>query len=198
MKYYTDCLMDKDYSEIVREEKEKMDTKVIKAKKEKKTKIEKKTKKEKKSKKAKKRRRHDSISESDSPEKRQRHDSEHDSDSDSVDSDTAEFEKQEIGGIDDREDRKGIDETSRNEYDAEVVTVAANKSKLTFFQELLLKEGKAQPIGTFHSTGKKQKTEAEQASNSGDWLCHKCQFKNQKYSQQCGKCKAMKKMTEYR
>jgi len=72
----------------------------------------------------------------------------------------------------------------------------ANVSKSSFFESLMQSESRKMPIGTVHSLGKKLKDESK--IDSGDWLCDKCSFKNQKYSNQCGKCKAMKRMTTYR
>lgn len=78
--------------------------------------------------------------------------------------------------------------------------VATSVSKQAFFAQLLAKEGSkgSKSVGTVHALGKREQESTQQAANSGDWECYKCGTSNFRQSVQCHKCKAMKRLTEWR
>jgi hypothetical protein len=73
----------------------------------------------------------------------------------------------------------------------------SSKAKADFFAQLLARENAKPPVGTCHAVGKKN-AEGESTENSRDWNCHKCLTSNYRHSHQCQKCKAMKRMSEWR
>jgi hypothetical protein len=71
------------------------------------------------------------------------------------------------------------------------------KSKSDFFEKLLAQEKSKPPVGTFHAVGKKT-SDMQSAEASKDWTCPKCSTSNYRHSHQCQKCKAIKRLTEWR
>ena len=67
-------------------------------------------------------------------------------------------------------------------------------SKVDFFASLAALESQKPAVGTIHTVGKKPEAEKK----TGSWDCPKCSTSNLLNSHQCHKCKAMKRMTEYR
>lgn len=67
-------------------------------------------------------------------------------------------------------------------------------SKVDFFASLAALESQKPAVGTIHTVGKKPEAEKK----TGSWDCPKCSTTNLLNSHQCHKCKAMKRMTEYR
>mmetsp|Transcript_6322 Transcript_6322/g.9547 ORF Transcript_6322/g.9547 Transcript_6322/m.9547 type:complete len:150 (-) Transcript_6322:44-493(-) len=87
------------------------------------------------------------------------------------------------------------EENTHIDTDNTVTQKPAVKSKADFFASLLAREKAKPPIGTFHAVGKKADTEAEA---SKDWTCPKCMTSNYRHSHQCQKCKAIKRLSEWR
>lgn len=79
-----------------------------------------------------------------------------------------------------------------------VVAPAASipASKIDFFSQLIKEESKKGQIGTAHAVGK-DKNQLP-TSSSQDWICPKCSTSNFKNSNQCQKCRALKRMSTYR
>lgn len=69
--------------------------------------------------------------------------------------------------------------------------------KKDFFAKLL-KEESRKMVGSVHAIGKKDSGSGVVAAASGDWECVKCSATNMKHAMQCHKCRALKKMTEWR
>lgn len=67
-------------------------------------------------------------------------------------------------------------------------------SKIDFFANLASSEGQKPAVGTVHNTAKK----VDKTKKDSDWTCPKCSTSNQNNSHQCHKCRAIKRMTEYR
>ena len=67
-------------------------------------------------------------------------------------------------------------------------------SHIDFFASLTAVENKKPAVGTVHTVGKKPEAEKK----TGSWNCPKCSTSNMNNSHQCHKCKAIKRMTEYR
>lgn len=85
------------------------------------------------------------------------------------------------------------------------VAVAASSTtgvnKHAFFKNLLAVEANKPAIGTLHANAARMEKimEKEAVKNGvGEWECAKCGVKNVKYNVQCEKCRAMKRMNEYR
>jgi hypothetical protein len=96
---------------------------------------------------------------------------------------------------------ESISSAETKEEKAEAAVAAITQiatSKTDFFSQLLAKEKRAPPVGTFHATGKKSDTPSGGADLSTDWLCPKCNTSNYRHSHQCQKCKAVKRMTTWR
>ena len=85
------------------------------------------------------------------------------------------------------------DETSQ----PPILVPAPAKSKSDFFAKLLAQEKSKPPVGTFHTVGKKA-SDMQTAEASKDWTCPKCSTSNYRHSHQCQKCKAIKRLTEWR
>lgn len=75
-----------------------------------------------------------------------------------------------------------------------VMVDAVQLSKVDFFANLASSESKKPAVGTIHAGGKK----VDQVKKDSNWTCPKCSTSNQNNSHQCHKCKAIKRMTEYR
>lgn len=90
-----------------------------------------------------------------------------------------------------------VKDTAQQADDRVSENTKSEKSKTDFFAELLARENSKPPVGTFHAVGKKT-TEASLGEASRDWTCHKCLTSNYRHSHQCQKCKAMKRMSEWR
>lgn len=71
-------------------------------------------------------------------------------------------------------------------------------SKLDFFEILRRKEARTDPIGTVHALGRKDAAAGPSGTNKGDWTCPKCSTSNFKNSNQCSKCHALKRLSQYR
>lgn len=71
-------------------------------------------------------------------------------------------------------------------------------SKLEFFASLKNSEDKKGVVGTVHARGKRDGDIAVSGGNAGDWSCPKCSTSNFKNSNQCQKCHALKRITQYR
>jgi hypothetical protein len=71
-------------------------------------------------------------------------------------------------------------------------------SKLEFFASLKYSEDKKGVVGTVHARGKRDNDNVASAGNPGDWTCPKCSTSNFKNSNQCQKCHALKRITQYR
>ena len=81
----------------------------------------------------------------------------------------------------------------------EPIAPSAAATKTDFFASLLAAESKKAPLGTIHFLGR-DKNDCLQSTQKGkgDWECPKCSTVNYKHSIQCTKCKAMKRLSEYR
>ena len=81
----------------------------------------------------------------------------------------------------------------------EPIAPSAAAKKTDFFASLLAAENKKGPLGTVHFLGRDKNTVLESTQKGkGDWECPKCSTTNYKHSIQCTKCKAMKRLSEYR
>jgi hypothetical protein len=76
----------------------------------------------------------------------------------------------------------------------EIKAAATSVSREDFFANLMSLERLKPSVGTIHNTVKK----AELDKKTGSWNCPKCSTSNFNNSHQCHKCKAIKRMTEYR
>jgi hypothetical protein len=88
--------------------------------------------------------------------------------------------------------------TASSEPAPPVIGDATTVSKLDFFEMLRRKEASVGPIGTVHSLGRKDSTAGASGVNKGDWICPKCSTSNFKNSNQCSKCHALKRLSQYR
>ncbi|CAH0485617.1 unnamed protein product [Peronospora farinosa] len=70
----------------------------------------------------------------------------------------------------------------------------------SFFEQLQKQEAAKKPVGTVHSRGLPTPISATTISTSDKWECSKagCGHMNFKHAPACNKCKAMKRMTEWR
>lgn len=75
-----------------------------------------------------------------------------------------------------------------------VMVDAVQLSKVDFFANLASSESQKPAVGTIHTVGKK----VDNTKKDSNWTCPKCSTSNQNNSHQCHKCKAIKRMTEYR
>lgn len=66
--------------------------------------------------------------------------------------------------------------------------------KIDFFASLKALESLKPAVGTIHTVAKKIEAEKK----TGSWICPKCSTSNMNNSHQCHKCRAIKRMTEYR
>lgn len=84
--------------------------------------------------------------------------------------------------------------------DRSATSTAPKMSKHQFFAQLLAKEGSkgSKTVGTVHALGKQDEQAAQQSASTGDWECYKCGTSNFRHNIQCHKCKAMKRLTEWR
>ncbi|CAI5731099.1 unnamed protein product [Peronospora destructor] len=70
----------------------------------------------------------------------------------------------------------------------------------SFFEQLQKQEAAKKPVGTVHSRGLPTPMSATMISTLDKWECSKagCGHMNFKHAAACNKCKAMKRMTEWR
>lgn len=76
----------------------------------------------------------------------------------------------------------------------EIKAFVAPLSHVDFFASLTALENLKPSVGTVHTVGKKPDAEKK----TGRWDCPKCSTSNMNNAHQCHKCKAIKRMTEYR
>ena len=70
----------------------------------------------------------------------------------------------------------------------------------SFFEQLQQQEAAKKPVGTVHSRGRPASIAATMAVTLDKWECSKagCGHVNSKHASACTKCKAMKRMSEWR
>ena len=87
------------------------------------------------------------------------------------------------------------DPTTIEDSTAAIVSVVpVPVTKVDFFASLVALESLKPAVGTIHTVAKKIEAEKK----TGSWTCPKCSTSNMNNSHQCHKCKAIKRMTEYR
>ncbi len=95
-----------------------------------------------------------------------------------------------------KEDPSSSISSSLSPSDPTPSSLASSSSKLDFFSKLMAKERLAPRVGTFHAVGKKSDNGSAEVSK--DWTCPKCSTSNYRHSHQCQKCKAVKRMSDWR
>ena len=68
----------------------------------------------------------------------------------------------------------------------------------SFFAQLQSEEAKKDSVGTVHATGGEQQKVDQDAQGRDDWTCYKCNATNFKQSIECHKCRAMRRLNDYR
>ena len=86
------------------------------------------------------------------------------------------------------------DPKSTQDLTAIATAPAVLLTKADFFASLTALESLKPAVGTIHTVAKKMEAEKK----TGSWLCPKCSTSNMNNSHQCHKCRAIKRMTEYR
>lgn len=79
---------------------------------------------------------------------------------------------------------------------ADALYISKPVSKLDFFNHLLRDESMKGQVGTAHAVGRE--ANAASAASNQDWTCPKCSTSNFKNSNQCQKCHALKRLSQYR
>jgi hypothetical protein len=77
-------------------------------------------------------------------------------------------------------------------------TMTKTVSRMDFFKQLAEEEGKKGQVGTAHAVVKDSYGSEPSDGTSQDWVCPKCSKSNFKNSNQCQKCHALKRMSQFR
>ena len=91
------------------------------------------------------------------------------------------------------------DNANRDAVDIEQkAAISTSGSVKEFFANLIATETGKPIIGTIHHKDKKDTLSAPLQQKSTEWVCSKCNTPNIRQATQCQKCRALKKITEWR